>query len=163
MTKKYYRADKRCLKAGEVMLPEGTYQDRFPVAGKEMEKALDDARPANKPNRKESLFVFDDLKAVESYWRSHDGSYLYEVEIDEAALEHCGDMALTDQIGAEFRKPTVDRARVATLVETYWEERQSERPASEFLVRQARVVAKLKGKSDLKEWVKSQVTSSRSD
>ncbi len=102
---KYYRADRRCFKPKDVMRPEGTYQNHFKEAGKAMEKALEDARPRHKkPNRKESLFVFDDLEAVQRHWRTHDGSYLYEVEIDEATVSHCGDMEFMDQIGAEFRK-----------------------------------------------------------
>ena len=161
---KYYRADRRCFKPKSVMSPEGTYQNYFKEAGKAMEKALEDARPRHKPNRKDCLFVFDDLGAVQRHWRTHDGSYLYEVEIDEATVPHCGDMELTDQIGAEFRKPTdrADHDRVAGLVKAYWKGGQSTKPVREFLVPCAKVVAKLRGKSDLKAWVRSQVTTGRS-
>lgn len=85
------------------MLPEGTYQDYLKPNGKAMERALEHARPTDiKPNRKNCLFIFEDLKEVERYWSPHDGSYLYEVEIEEGAVLHCGDMQLTDLIGDKF-------------------------------------------------------------
>jgi hypothetical protein len=160
MTKKYYRAERRCFEPGEVMLPEGTYQNQFEPEGKATEKALEDERPKKKPIRKDCLFVFGDLMEAERYWRTHDGSCLYEVEIDEAAIRHCGDMQLVDLIGEEFRKlmDPPDRGRVAALAKAYWDEEQTTKPARELLVSSAGVVAKLQGKSDTKAWVDSQIT-----
>jgi hypothetical protein len=165
MTRKYYRADRRPFEPQEIMPPEGTYQNQFDAAGKAMERALEDARPKDtKPNRKDCLFVFEELNEVESYWRTHDGSYLYEVEIDEDAVLHCGDMQLTDLIGAEFRKPigVPDLDRVANLARTYWDGGRSTSPVLEWLVPSAKVVTELKGKSDMKAYVRSQITTYKS-
>jgi hypothetical protein len=67
---------------------------------------------------------------------------------------------IPDLVGAEFRKPIdpPDQDRVAELAQTYWKEGKSATPVSELLVRSARVVTKLKGKSNMKDWIDSQVT-----
>jgi hypothetical protein len=160
MAKKYYRADQRCFESGMVIFPQGTYQNKFKAYGKAMEENLENARPKLKPCRKGCLFVFEDLQEVERYWETHDGSYLYQVKIDEAAVLHCGDMQLTDMIGDEFRKLIAppDRDRVSELAKTYWAGGQSAKPILEFLVPSAEVVEKLKDRSDRHAWLDSKVT-----
>jgi hypothetical protein len=117
----------------------------------------------NKPNRAGSLFAFDDEKCAESYWRTHDKSYLYEVEINEALIGHCGDMHWTDAIGAIFRRigePDQEKAR--QFAKGYWEGEATERPCREYLLPQAKTIKKLRGLSDMKAWVRSQVTTRKS-
>ena len=85
---------------------------------------------------------------------------MYEVEIDKNQILHVGDMEFVDQIGAQFAKlvggPNYDL--VSKLANRYWEGERSEHPVIEFLVKEAKVVKKIKGKSDTKAWVKSQTS-----
>lgn len=143
------------------MLPEGTYQDAFIQAARLMEDTLEAARAEfpGKPKRADSLFVFDDLHCAESYWRTHDKSYLYEVEVDIGAVEHRGDMHLTDAIGAIFRSvDPPDLSRATQLAQRYWQGSQSPTPCQEYLVRSAKAVEKIRGQSDMRAWVRSQVS-----
>jgi hypothetical protein len=86
-TKPYYRVDRRDVAEDGELLPEGDYQSGFDDVGKQTERILEDIRAAEfseKPQRARSLFVTDKLDCAESYWRTHDKRYLYEIEIDEA-------------------------------------------------------------------------------
>ena len=161
MTKRYYHVDRRCFAPGEVIPPEGTYQDAFVEAAKRMEATLEAERGnfPGKPRRADSLFVFDELHCAESYWRTHDKSYLYEVEFDEALAGHCGDMHLTDAIGAIFRNiGDPNLAQAAQLAQKYWRGDQTEKSCPEYLVAQAKTIKKLRGLSDMKAWVRSQIS-----
>jgi hypothetical protein len=165
MTRRYFHVDRRCLAPGQTILPEGTYQNSFRDAAKKMEEMIEAERanyPA-KPNRADSLFAFDDEKCAESYWRTHDKSYLYEVEIDQASIGHCGDMHWTDAMGAIFRRigePDLEKAR--QFAKSYWEGEETEKPCREYLLPQAKTIKKLRGLSDKKAWVRSQVTTGKS-
>ncbi len=127
-----------------------------------MEEALETARPTDKMAipRKDCLFIFDDLDEANRYWRTHDGTYLYEVTVNPANILHLGDMQLTDLIGSEFRGAISppDQSRIAELSRQYWAGILSNNAILEMLVSSATVVTKLKGKSSLKDWVNSQVT-----
>jgi hypothetical protein len=116
MMKKCYRADARSFAPGDAMEPQKTYQEAFNVPGREhgkaMEGLLEGCRPEDRPRRSDCLFVFENEVAAERYWRTNDGLFLYEVEIDESEVRHRGDMNLTDAIGGEYRKlGTPDDAR----------------------------------------------------
>ena len=103
-------------------------------------------------------FCIRGSKEVERYWRTHDGLYLYEVEIEGHAIWHCGDMHLTDEIGAEFRKVPhpANFDRGAQLAKEYWN--NGDRTArGGTTCKICKSSTKLKGKSDVKAYVRSQV------
>jgi hypothetical protein len=162
--KKLYRVDRGAFKPGELISPAGNYQDRFAGFGKAMEDLLEKERPTTtKPDRKKSLFLFKEEREADRYWRTNDGRYVYEVEIDESTILHRGDMNLTDAIGKEFRKaeyggnPNQDLA--TALAKRYWREPPGSGACIEILVASATARQLVRSKSNLKEYIKSQVTS----
>src|SRR5690348_4665973 len=95
----YYRADKRIFAAADVIPPIGEFSERHNDIGKKMEALLDLQRPNNKPVRRDSLFLFEELEAAKKYWSKMTGGLLYEVEADATSILHRGDMELTEEIG----------------------------------------------------------------
>jgi hypothetical protein len=162
--RKYYRVDKRDAAPGEELPAEGNYQQGFDEVGQKAEAILEKVRAATfteKPARADSIFVTDDLACAESYWRTHDKRYLYEVDIDENAIKHRGDMNWVDAIGGEIKKAILtepDEARCGELARKYWQGEMSEKPCREFLLDNVTAGNRLKGLSDLKGYAASQVT-----
>jgi hypothetical protein len=158
MVKKYYRADARSFAPGDAMGPQKAYQEAFDVPGREhgkaMESLLESCRPENKPRRSDCLFVFENEVAAKRHWRTNDGLFLYEVEIDESEVRHRGDMNLTDAIGGEYRKlSTPDQTHVRTLADKYWKGGVCDNACIETLVPHARVVKQIKGRSNVRAFL----------
>lgn len=145
-TKKYYRVDRRDVAENEELPPEGDYQSGFDNIGKQAEVILEKIRAAefpNKPQRADSLFVTDDQTCAESYWRTHDKRYLYQVEI-----------------GDELKKAipnTPDYAKCDELARKYWRSEKTVEPCPEYLLEKVRARKRLKGLSDMKAHVRSHV------
>jgi hypothetical protein len=163
MAKTFFRVDRRSFAIGDEVSPEGTYQSRFNDTGQRTEEILENTRASafgTKPIRVNSVFVFDDLKCAEQYWRTHDKSYLYEAEIDETSVGHVGDMNWVDGIGGELRKTPMaepDMHKVREQAKKYWQQAETDQPCKEYLVPRAKVLKQLRGLSDLKSYIRQHV------
>lgn len=161
--KHYYRVDKRDVADGDELPAEGNYQSEFDNIGKQAEAILEGVRVSefpSKPARADSVFVTNDLPCAEWYWRTHDKRYLYEVDVDEDAIKHRGDMNWVDAIGDELKRAMTtkpDDARCRELARKYWNEEMSDRPCPEFLLDSVKVQTRVKDLSDLKGYVRSHV------
>jgi len=162
--KQCYRVDRRDVAPGGELGAEGDYQSGFDNVGKQAETILEAVRASEfpgKPQRANCLFVTDDSECAESYWRTHHKRYLYEVTVDEDAIMHRGDMHLVDAIGAELKRAMLaepDQAKCRELARKYWRQEETEKPCPEFLVDRARVTRRLRDLSDLKAYIRSQIT-----
>jgi hypothetical protein len=161
--KPYFRVDRRAAAPDDELESEGDYQANFEDIGRRAEAILEDVRATefpSKPRRAGSMFVTDDLASAESYWRTHDKRYLYDVAVDEESITHCGDMNWVDAIGAELKSAILtasNETRCRELARNYWSGVKSERPCPEFMVDKVRVQQQLKGLSDLRAYIASQV------
>ena len=164
VAKQYFRVDRRDAAPDDELEAEGDYQANFDDIGRRAGAILEDVRATefpSKPKRAGSMFVTDDLDCAESYWRTHDKRYLYDVAVDGESITHRGNMNWVDAIGAELRSAiltALNKTRCRELARNYWREVKSEPPCPEFMVGKVRVRQRLKGLSDLKGYIASQVT-----
>jgi hypothetical protein len=162
--RKHYRVDRRNVASGEDLPAEGNYQQGFDDIGRRAEAILEKVRATKFPDklaRANSIFVTDDLGCAERYWRTHDERYLYEVDVVEENVTHRGDMHLVDAIGHELKRAIVsapDYAKCEKLALKYWSGEMSEDPCKELLLEKVTAVNRLRGLSNLKAYIASQVT-----
>jgi hypothetical protein len=161
MAERYFHVDHRCLKELDDVSPHASDNERSHPARRSVEEILEGERAnfPGKPKRDECVFVFDDERCAEQYWRTHDRSFLYEVAVEASGIKHVGDMNWIDEIGREVRKiDPLDRKLASEMARKYWSGDRSNAPCNEYLFPAARVIKKLRNRSDLKAWIKSQVT-----
>ncbi|MCF2553469.1 toxin-antitoxin system protein, partial [Bacteroides caecigallinarum] len=56
-----YRVDKRKFQVGDIIMPNTSFEELMQDEKKEMEDLLNEKRPRNIPERKQCLFLFQDL------------------------------------------------------------------------------------------------------
>jgi hypothetical protein len=163
-TKKYYRVDRRDVVENDELSPESDYQSGFNNIGKQAEEILERRRATEfptKPPRAASFFVTDDFDCAKRYWHTHDRRYVYEVEVDEQKILHRADMHWVDAIGDELKRAILgeaDYGKCDELARRYWRSEETANPCWEYLLEKVTVGKRLKGLSNLKEYVASQVS-----
>ncbi len=93
----YYRADKRDFSVDDLIVTAGNFQSLNPNGSDAIEAIFERVRPANKPVRATSLFLFVDERSAKKHWSKMTGGCLYIVEADQSGCIHKGDMRLVDQ------------------------------------------------------------------
>lgn len=142
MTKKiYFRADKRDFAEGAPISTAGEFMSKHNDAGEAMEKALEAARPKEKkPPRAECLMLFEDEDCARKHWAKMTDGKLYSVSIGETPVLHRGDMKLAEEVGERAMKGE----DVTDLAKKYWDEKHTDNPCVEVLVREG-IVTRLIG------------------
>ena len=131
---KAYRADKRRFLLGQTIFGASEFPMLHPN-GIEVEKILEDARPATKPVRKSSLFLFENKMHAERHWAKMSGGILYECEIDPYSILHKGDMRLVDKVMDDIT--TGGNAKITA--DLYWSGAPTDDPIFELLLVQATI------------------------
>ena len=131
-----YRVDKRKFKIDDVISPETSFETTMQDESKEMENLLNELRPTGIPERKDCLFLFQDLICALRFYSKYGGT-IYGVE-----PLHCyfrGDMNKLDNILDMFRYSEDENLR-KTAVNEYWKAgTHTFNPCYEILASRARV------------------------
>jgi hypothetical protein len=107
----------------------------------EAEKLIREARSGGAEIRSNCIYAWECAEMAESNWRIEKAKHLYELEICEADILHRGNAVHV------FDLRSAEESLKAALAKRYWEEPGQEKYV-ELLVRKARVLRKLKDKSD---------------
>ncbi len=91
-----YRVDRRQFQRGDRINPSDEYLQALTPLGQQLEAFLEEARPANRPQRHTSLFVFEAPEPARLFWTKMTNSKLYTVRLLSPVL-HSGDMALSKE------------------------------------------------------------------
>lgn len=131
-----YRVDKRKFEVDEVISPETSFETTMQNESKEMENLLNELRPTNIPERKNCLFLFQDLICALRFYSKYGGT-IYGVEIPQCYFR--GDMNKLDNILDMFRYTEDNNLRKAAVNE-YWKAgTHTFNPCYEILASKARV------------------------
>lgn len=93
-----FRVDPVAYNVGDLILPQGNYQDGIAVEQKRVEKSLVRTNSLESGlQRKDCVFVFDDLKNALLFWSKKAGkANLYKVGVETSDFVHKGDMNYLD-------------------------------------------------------------------
>lgn len=136
-----YRTDAVDFQEGQILLPRGDHKDTLHTTLHEAEKLIREARADGAEIRSNCIYAWESAEMAESNWRIEKGKHLYELEICEADVLHRGNAVHVSNL-----RDANESLKVA-LAKRYWEEPGQEKYV-ELLVRRARVLRKLKDKSD---------------
>lgn len=121
-----YRVDKRSYKRGEQIDAAKQYMTRIDHRGVLLECAIEKARPADKPSRKDALFLFEQYCCALKFWSIQQGSIFYEVEAI-GPTRHRGDMCITERMYASS-------GDLEASAKQYWAGLSTSTPCWEWLV-----------------------------
>jgi len=122
---------------------------------KEVEDALEAARPSGKPKRMESVFVFEDLKDAKAHVKVVTAASTHIYRVKARGIGHRGDMNYTDFMAGEFEQMLARETRhdenvrrmssqqIATYARNYWRGQpkiHESKPVWEILCREAVVL-----------------------
>ncbi|MET4259790.1 hypothetical protein ABIC09_004748 [Bradyrhizobium sp. S3.12.5] len=156
-----YRTDTRELEPGEEIISPGDHRDELP---NEETVAAEDAIRAGQPNgeriRATSLYVYPNFELAKIDWtyRSKGKRHVYKLRIDATDIIHAGDLQTYNQVITDLRAARDP----ATNVAKYWKDEPSER-YTEYLVRKAVVIERLKQASEWKTPMQRAVAKHRDD
>lgn len=139
-----FRVDKRAFEKGTRIASAHEYAARLDPPAASIEAELEQLRPADKPSRSHSLFVFESENSARKHWSKMTDGKLYRVEIDVGRIGHRGDMALLD----EMLKARKGGRNTLELVARYWRGEMSEAPEVELMVPDA-IVAEVLSTSEV--------------
>lgn len=113
-----YRVDKRKFQVGEEITPNTSFEEILQDEKREMEKLLNQQRPSGIPERKQCLFLFQDLICALRFYSKY-GGFIYGVSVKEPYFK--GDMNKLDNILDLFRF-TDNYDLQMTAVNEYWKD-----------------------------------------
>ena len=96
-----FRVDKRKYQVGDTIMPKTSFEETMQDEKKEMEDLLNRSRPENVPERKQCLFLFQDLICALRFYSKY-GGIIYGVSVKEPPYFR-GDMNKLDNILDIFR------------------------------------------------------------
>ena len=132
-----YRVDKRKFQVGDIIMPNTSFEELMQDEKKEMEDLLNEKRPRNIPERKQCLFLFQDLICAFRFYSKYGGT-IYGVSLEERPYFR-GDMNKLDNILDIFRFST-DKNLRSIAVNEYWKPgTHTFNPCYEILASSARV------------------------
>lgn len=132
-----YRVDKRKFQVGDIIMPNTLFEELMQDEKKEMEDLLNEKRPRNIPERKQCLFLFQDLICAFRFYSKYGGT-IYGVSLEERPYFR-GDMNKLDNILDIFRFST-DKNLRSIAVNEYWKPgTHTFNPCYEILASSARV------------------------
>ena len=130
-----FRVDKRKYQVGDTIMPKTSFEETMQDEKKEMEDLLNKSRPENVPERKQCLFLFQDLICAFRFYSKYGGT-IYGVSLEERPYFR-GDMNKLDNILDVFRF-TDDYYLREAVVNEYWKEgTHTFNPCYEILVSSA--------------------------
>lgn len=112
-----FRVDKRKYQVGDTIMPKTSFEETMQDEKKEMEDLLNRSRPENVPERKQCLFLFQDLICALRFYSKY-GGIIYGVSVKEPPYFR-GDMNKLDNILDIFRFSDDNDLRLAAVNE-YW-------------------------------------------
>lgn len=120
MQMKLYRVDSRKFNKGDIITPNTTFEDKLQGERLEVESMLNECKPCAVPDRKDCLFLFQELIcALRFYSRyGYDGP-IYEVIAIQPMFR--GDMNKLDNI-LDIYRFTEDNDLRRAAVNEYWKE-----------------------------------------
>ena len=127
-----FRIDKRTYAPEDQIVAAKEYMQAVDRQGELLEGALERARPADKPQRREALFVFEQYCCALKFWSKHPTSSFYEVEAI-GPVHHRGDMLITERM-------YTNDGDFETSAKEYWDSHSTPTPCWEDLVSSARVI-----------------------
>lgn len=132
-----FRVDKRVFKKGDIITPKTEYVSQLSPAAKEVEEMLDSVRKESVPERKNCLFLFENLSSALKFYSKYAGCIIYAVAIDSSFIYHRADMNIIDNIIDVFQN-IEDCSVRQSIVRKYWEDGTHVfQPCYEFLVKEA--------------------------
>lgn len=139
LTMTYYRVSKKVYADGRELIPTGTSSSDASSQGRQIEEILEAVRAAEFPTKRprlESLPIFSTERCAQRYWWKMTDGRMYEVAIDESAINHRGDMMLLH----DMENVLSDAAAAIALARRYWNGEQTSAPCEEIYVKKAVVV-----------------------
>lgn len=112
-----FRVDERKYQVGDTIMPKTSFEETMQDEKKEMEDLLNRSRPENVPERKQCLFLFQDLICALRFYSKY-GGIIYGVSVKEPPYFR-GDMNKLDNILDIFRFSDDNDLRLAAVNE-YW-------------------------------------------
>lgn len=124
-----YRVDKRDFLEGEMIQSANQFPTLNPNGSERVEEVFELIRPALKPKRVGSLFLFEDLVVAKKHWSKMAHSKLYEIQIEASSIRHRGDMRLVDEAFG-----CTDQICMESCAYQYWSGIERASPRVELLV-----------------------------
>lgn len=120
------------------------------------EQVLEQTRPADKPDRNDTVKLFDSFEAARQYWVLDKNSKIYQVNILPEEIRHKGNYTMYKQI-----VQAEDEEQIL-LAQSYWEDTEDENVIIENCVDSAEVVAIICAREDIRENTKRYLFSNNS-
>ena len=132
-----YRADKRVFLPWSKIATAGSFIQKHPLGGKEVEEMLEASRPPDKLGRADALFLFENQAHALEHCVKMTGGRLYKVSVPSEAVTHRADMRLVDAMLPAILAADFEVGR--QLAEQYWAGRMDAEAVVEVLVHTASV------------------------
>lgn len=112
-----YRVDKRIFSVGDEIKPQTIFEQQLDGKRRLVEELLSQTRPLEKPERKDSLFLFFELAGALKFFQKYGGNIYRVSHID---CLHKGDMNKIDNL-FDLTRYTDNRKLLSDVAREYWQ------------------------------------------